>query len=145
MPQGLQCYDDQGRLTLSVTDRLTRVLEVVTLPFNQSNSFICTSDEFINHEPFVHFPVFNELINVPNWKPPVYHTDTGTEAILAWNSVLNATYFQLTYSRIANNAIKIENKFFYGPTNNGQPNFRLFSPPPDIMRNVPLRVIIGVY
>lgn len=22
MPQGLQCYDDQGRLTLSVTDRL---------------------------------------------------------------------------------------------------------------------------
>ena len=145
MPQGLQCYDVQGQRILSVSDRLTRVLDIVTLPFNQSGSFTYTSSEFINHEPFVHFPVFNELINVPNWKPPVYHTYTGTEGILAWNSVLNATYFQLTYSRIANNAIKIENKFFYGPTNNGQPNYRMFSPPPDVMRNVPLKVIIGVY
>lgn len=144
MPQGLQCYDEQGRLTLSVSDRLTRVLDIVTLPFNQSGSFTYTSSEFINHEPFVHFPVFNELIDVPNWKPPANGSFTGTAAILAWNPVLNATYFQLTYSRIANNAIRIENKFFYGPTNNTT-NLYWFSSTPDIMRNVPLKVIIGVY
>ncbi len=144
MPQGFECYDAIGRKIISVTDRLTRVLEVVTLPFNQSNSFICTSDEFINHEPFVHFPVFNELINVPNWKPPVKGGFTGTKEVLGWNPVLNATYFQLTYSRIANNAIRIENKFFYGPTSNAT-NLYWFSTTPDIMRNVPIRVIIGVY
>ena len=144
MAAGLQCYDENSNLILGVSDRITRVLDIVTLPFNKSNSYIYTNDAFINHEPFVHFPVFNELINVPGWKPPVYSSVSGTDGNLGWNSTLNATYFQLTYSRVADNSIKIENKFFYGPTNNASNNY-WFSTTPSIMRNVPLKVIIGVY
>ena len=144
MSQGLQCYDAQGRLSLSVTDRITRVLDIVTLPFVQTNSYTYTNDAFIYHEPFVHFPVFNELLNVPGWRPPVYVSYPGTRDILGWNPTLNATYFQLTYTRVSDNSIKIENKFFYGPTSNAT-NDKWFSTTPSIMRNVPLKVIIGVY
>lgn len=143
MAAGLQCYDENSNLILDVSDRITRVLEIVTLPFNQSNSYVYTNDAFIEHEPFVHFPVFNELMDVPGWKPPVY-SSSGTRSTLGWNSTLNATYFQLTYSRLSNNSIRIENKFFYGPTNNASNN-HWFSTTPDIMRQVPLKVIIGVY
>lgn len=144
MAAGLQCYDENSNLILDVTDRVTRVLDIVTLPFTQSNSYVYTNDAFIDHEPFVHFPVFNELLDVPNWKPPVYVTYPGTYDILGWNSTLNATYFQLTYTRVSSNSIKIENKFFYGPTSNAT-KLRWFSTTPSIMRKVPLKVIIGVY
>lgn len=144
MAAGLQCFDEDSNLILGVSDRITRVLEIVTLPFTQSNSYVYTNDAFIDHEPFVHFPVFNELLNIPEWKPPGYTSGKGTARILGWNSTLNATYFQLTYSRLSSNSIRIDNKFFYGPTNNASNNY-WFSTPPDIMRQVPLKVIIGVY
>ena len=144
MTVGLQCFDEDSNLILGATDRITRVLEIVTLPFSQSNSYVYTNDAFIDHEPFVHFPVFNELINIPGWKPPVYSSSRGTGDNLGWNPTLNATYFQLTYARLSSNSIVIENKFFYGPTNNGTRRY-WFSTDPSIMRQVPLKVIIGVY
>ena len=144
VPQGLQIFNESEEVVLDVTDRITRVLEIVTLPFSQSNSYVYTNDAFIDHEPFVHFPVFNELLNIPEWQPPVYTSEKGTARILGWNSTLNATYFQLTYSRLSSNSIRIDNKFFYGPTNNGN-NIYWFSTTPNIMRQVPLKVIIGVY
>lgn len=144
MAAGLQCYDENSNLILDVSDRVTRVLDIVTLPFSQSNSYVYTNDAFIDHEPFVHFPVFNELINVPNWKPPVYSSYVGTDDNLGWNPTINAAYFQLTYSRVSSNSIVIKNKFFYGPTNNATRKY-WFSTDPSIMRQVPLKVIIGVY
>lgn len=144
VPQGLQIFNEREEVVLDVSDRITRVLDIVTLPFIQSNSYVYTNDAFIDHEPFVHFPVFNELINIPGWKPPVYSSFKGTDGNLGWNSTLNATYFQLTYTRLSSNSIKIENKFFYGPTHNSNKIY-WFSTTPNIMRNVPLKVIIGVY
>ncbi len=48
MPQGLQCWDGAGNLTLDITDRITRVLGVITPARNGSlvNAGLLTGTPF---------------------------------------------------------------------------------------------------
>lgn len=144
VPSGLLVNDGNGNTILDTNDRVTRVLDMVTIPLEKDYSYTYTNDAFIGHEPFVHFPVFNELILAPMSYPDYGYTE-GTDGWLGWNSTLNATYFQLVYERVSENSIKISTRFYWGRPNDSGPSGRRIGPGPEHLRKVPVKVIIGVY
>lgn len=148
MPQGFECYDAIGRKIISVTDRLTRVLDILTVPLEMDYTFNYVNNAFIGHKPFVHFPVFNELILASMVYDSYSRTPNhlqDTRYWLGWNNELNATYFQLNYEQISENTIVISNKFFLGAPNDGSSGSRRIGTNPSHLRKVPIKVIIGVY
>lgn len=143
MVSGIRCFDSKRRVTLSMTDRLTRVLDIINIPFQPGYEVTFVSDEFINHDPFVHLCTFNDMISaVIEWKyGSPYAT---TESVYGRNTYLNATYFQLGYERVSPNSIKITTRFFYGRKNTGGGN-QWITPDPSFFTQIPIKVIIGVY
>lgn len=77
MPQGLQVFDAGGNLTLDVTDRISRVLGVVTIAANASGSV--SSAGFSGLSPFwfcVPLASFDSYL-------PEFSFDAGTNT-LSW-------------------------------------------------------------
>ena len=62
MPTGLEVYTSYGESTVSITDRITKVLYIGTVPVTgQTNTFTLSDPAFLHGTPFVHCHMSNAL------------------------------------------------------------------------------------
>ncbi|WP_180051112.1 hypothetical protein [Acinetobacter sp. YH12211] len=71
MPQGLQCFDSKGYSSLSITDRITKVIGVfVETLTTRTKTLVIVDKAFLSGlEPFVHCHMGNNITSAINVEP----------------------------------------------------------------------------
>jgi hypothetical protein len=90
MPAGLQVWDASGNLILDYTDRISRILGIVTISGNVAGSV--TSSGFSGLDPFWHCV---PLVSYPTYSPQ-FSFNAGTNT-LSWTWPRSGPDHQLIY------------------------------------------------
>lgn len=133
MPQGLEVNDGGGNNLLTVTDRVTRILVVDSIPYADSFDKSYTFPEFLGNSPFVICSSFNVYTTVKD-SVDVYLAGYGLPK-------LRTVWYQITWS-ISGSTLTLSGRksSFYINGTFGTATIRT-----ERISTPPFKIIIGVY
>ena len=97
MPTGLEVFSQYNEPLVSITDRITKVLYIGTVPVTgQTNTFTLTDQAFLHGTPFVHCHMSNSIASseVPEAYScmDVTHTLNGTTLTVSYGYTTSSAY-----------------------------------------------------